>query len=61
MISYVRVAEENKNKNEKESTSSNANRAPYINNVESLNERRNEKTLSKARSKVLKAAAKINW
>lgn len=61
MFSLVQVVE--KEKNEKESMSSDASRVPYNNNnnVECLVTRRNNKALSKARDKVLKAATKINW
>ncbi|EPW7229422.1 hypothetical protein [Serratia bockelmannii] len=61
MLSLVQVVE--KEKNEKESVGSEANRMPYNNNnnVECLVTRRNNKALSKARDKVLKAATKLNW
>lgn len=61
MFSLVQVVE--KEKNEKESMSSDTSRVPYNNNnnVECLVTRRNNKALSKARDKVLKAATKINW
>ncbi|WP_343530231.1 hypothetical protein [Yokenella regensburgei] len=59
MVSLVRIADEDKI--EKEPMDSGANRTLYTNNVESLTYRRNQKLLSKVRSKVLKAAEKINW
>lgn len=59
MAVIVRLTEENRN--QKESIDSNVNRAPYSNNVENFNDRRNQKLSSKVRTKVLKAASKINW
>ncbi|MGG7522883.1 hypothetical protein ACQ3G4_15995 [bacterium BS0013] len=59
MTNIVRITEENRN--DKDSNDSIVRRTPYVNNVESINERRNKKASSSAKDKILKAASKINW
>ncbi|HHX7179251.1 hypothetical protein [Enterobacter hormaechei] len=59
MTNIVRITEENRN--DKESNDSVARRSSYVNNIESITERRIKKTSSSVRNKILKAASKINW